>query len=60
MLRKIARAVTVVRDQAFVAKELSAGLYEAVATVVRGPSIDSFEAILVDHAIRLERELPGF
>jgi hypothetical protein len=57
MLRRIARAVNHVRDHAFVARELSAGVYEAVASVVLGPSL---EAILVEHSARLQRELPGF
>jgi len=58
MFRRIARAVSQVRGHAVVARELSAGLYEAVASVVRVNS--SFEAIIAEHHRQVHSALPGF
>ncbi len=58
MFRRIARVVSSVKDHAFVARELSAGLYEAVASVVRIQS--DLEIVLTAHEQQIQRELPGF
>jgi hypothetical protein len=58
MIRRIARAVSQVMEHAAVARELSAGLYEAVASVVRVQS--ELDAILAEHDRQVQRELPGF
>jgi hypothetical protein len=58
MIRRIARAVSHVMGHAAAARELSAGLYEAVASVVRVQS--SFDAIFAEHDRQVQRELPGF
>jgi hypothetical protein len=58
MIRRIARAVSQVRGHAVVARELSAGLYEAVASVVRVHS--DFEAIIAEHDRQVRSALPGF
>jgi hypothetical protein len=58
MIRRIARAMSQVIGHAAVARELSAGLYEAVASVMRVQS--EFEAIFAEHDRQVQRELPGF
>jgi len=58
MIRRIARAVSQVLEHATMARELSAGLYEAVASVVRVHS--EFDAIIAEHERQVQRELPGF
>jgi hypothetical protein len=57
MFRRIARAVGQVRGHAVVARELSTGLYEAVASVMRVHS--SFEAIIAAHDRQVRSAFPG-
>jgi hypothetical protein len=58
MLRRIARVVNNVKDGAYVAREISAGLYEAVASVLRVQS--DLEAIVGEHEAQIQAQLPGF
>ena len=58
MLRRISRAMNEMKDHAAAARELSTGLYEAIASVVRVHA--DFEAIMAAHERQIERQLPGF
>ena len=58
MIRRIARAMNQLIGHATVARELSAGLYDAVASVVRVSS--GYEAILAEHDRQVRDALPGF
>ena len=58
MLRRIARAMNEMKDHAAAAREISAGLYEALACVMRVHA--DFDAIMAAHERQIETELPGF
>ncbi len=58
MIRRITRAMSHVVEHAVVARELSAGLFEAVASVMRVNS--ELDAIIAAHDAQVRQELPGF
>lgn len=58
MLRSINRVVVDLRAHAAVARQLSVGVYEAVAVLARGYA--EIEAAFRRHDARVQTELPGF
>ena len=57
MLRRIARTMSQLKGHAAVAREVSAGLLEAVASVVRVHA--DFDAIMAEHERQVRGALPG-
>ena len=57
MLRRIARTVNQLKGHASVAREVSAGLFEAVASVIRVHA--DFDAIMAEHERQVRGAMPG-
>jgi len=57
MLRRIARTMSQLRGHAEVAREVSAGLLAAMASVVRVHA--DFDAIMAEHERQVRGSLPG-
>jgi len=58
MFQRFARAMSQVKGHAALARELSAGLLEAVASVVR--IHPDYDAVLAAHDRDVASQLPGF
>jgi hypothetical protein len=55
MFRRIARTVNQLKDHAAVAREVSAGLVEAVASVIRVHA--DYDAIMAEHVRQVRRAM---